>query len=379
MKQHILLFAILLSVIGQAQNVFEFSTSNEVIFKMYSETENKLRKNKDFSLTTPEEIARSYFFATSNQILSSLYLDKEKFAAKDEAHFKKVRNTDANDMYVQLLHKTTYGFQGNEMCYIMFIARVKGVNFPFPTLLDLIKIDGNWKIQRRANQQKISDCLMMFKPCVLSNLIEGESIDKDIKEIIAKTTSKETGLDFDKLFDELVLIQNNEKLSSKLTMSQNLDCSGIEHKTSVKGKNYTTNIYENVRINTFKEQDELLISKIKKNNDSIVLTSKLDLEYSKKQYQLVKYDRIEGNGESIKETVRLDNNIVPEGPAKELLILFENLDTKIFKDLSPTMNETPIMNSALYKESRGVYGVLNISKLYNLFRTNKDLFTNYIY
>lgn len=382
MKHNIFLIVLLFGIIGQAQNVLEYSYSKEVEFKVYSESENKLRKITDTSnlkFTSPEDIARNYFFATSNESLSTLYVDKEQFTPKDDSHFKNIINTPTEDMYVQLLHKTTYNLQGNEMCYIMFIARIEGINFPFPTLLSLTRIDNKWLIHNRANQQKISDCLMMFKPCVLSNLIEGNSQDDDINELLDKTKSTETGLDFSKLFDELVFIQNNEALSFKLTMSQNLDCANINYKETVKGQNYVTDIFKNISIKTFKEQDELLISKIRNNNDSIVLTSKLDLEYSKKNYELVKYNRIKTDGNLIKEKVRLDKNTNLETPVKELIFLFENLDTKIFTDLSPSMNTTPIMNTNLYKESRGVYEILNITKLYNLFQNKKELFSEYFY
>ena len=382
MKHNIFLIVLLFGIIGQAQNVLEYSYSKEVEFQVYSESENKLRKIKDTSnlkFASPEDIARNYFFATSNKSLSTLYVDKEHSTPKDVSHFKNIINTPTEDMYVQLLHKTTYNLQGIEMCYIMFIARIKGINFPFPTLLSLTRIDNKWLIHNRANQQKISDCLMMFKPCVLSNLIEGKSEDSDITKLINKTRSIEGGLDFDELFNQLVIIQNNKILSIKLTMSKNMDCVDISNKETVRGQNYVTDIFKNTGIKYFKEPDELLISKVRQNNDSIVLTSELVIDYSNKKYHLVKFNRIKANGDLSREVFRLDENVTSEKPVKELIFLFENLNSNIFSDLSPRLNETPIMKSTLYKESRGVYEVLNITKLYNLFISKNDLFSSYLY
>lgn len=381
MKYYVIVVVAFLSNILQAQNVLEYSTSSDIIFKVYSHDENKLRKDLDSTIiksVTPEEIARSYFFATSNESLSNLYMDKKQFTPKDEGHFNNIKNTKTEDMYIQLLHKTTYTIEEKQMCYVMFIAKIKDVNFPFPTLLSLIKKDDTWTIYKRANQQKLTDCLMMFKPCVLSNLTEGKSEDNDIKKIIEKTRSTEAGIDFNKLFDELVAVQNNEALSEKLTMSDNLECSWVDYKETVKGKSEITGILPNTSIKIFREQDEELISKIEKNNDSIVLTSKLDFEYSKKKYALLKYNRIRPNGTVIKEILRLDENLGLEKPAKELITLYENLKVEIFSDLTPSMNKSPLMESSLYQMTRGVYGVLNISKLNDLFENRREMFTEYI-
>lgn len=382
MKNIILIFLVLFWSKVEAQKVIEYNHSNEVEFKVYQENENIFKKITDestFKLTSPEATARGYFFATSNEILESLYFDKKLFRPKKDSHFRKIVETPEEDSYVQLLHKTTYNFQGNDMCYIMFIAKVKGIDFPFPTLLDLIKVGDNWLIQKKANQKKIRDCLMLFKPCVLSNLIEGNSLDNDVNYLLNKVNPKGEGLDFTKLYEELASIQKNEKLASKLTLSENLDCSTIGYKETVTGKNNVTSLFRNINISQIKKRDELLISQIKKNNDSIVLTSKLEFEYSNKKYKVVKYNIIQTSGEVIKEITRLDQNDSPEKPVKDLLFLFENLNTKIFRDLSPSMNTRPITKTNLYKESRGVYEILNITKLYNLFISRNELFANYIY
>lgn len=381
MKYIIIIVSLLFIKKIEAQAVLEYNINKDVEFKIYSGSENILKKVtnvSDFKSRTPEDVVRSYFFATSNNILSNLYFDKEQFTSKEESHFNNIKKTPSEDIYVQLLHKTNYNFLENQMCYIMFIAKIKGIDFPFPTLLSLTKKGENWLIYKRANQQKLTDCLMMFKPCVLSNLIEGKSDETDIKQLISKTESENGSLDFIKLFDELVGIQNNEMLSTKLTMSQNLDCSAINYKETVKGKNSITSIYENVSIEKIKEQDSLLISQIKKNNDSIVLTSKLKFEYADNTYISVKFDRIKVNGKVIKDFTRIDTHTKLEKPVEELIFIFQNFNISIFSDLTPSMNETPIMNSILYKETRGVYDVLNISKLYKLYQKNRGLFDSYL-
>ncbi|QLE01130.1 hypothetical protein HX109_05960 [Galbibacter sp. BG1] len=105
----------------RSQSVFEFNNSNNITFKIYSGDEYKLRKldnGSNIDLSSPEQMARNYFFATSNQMLSSLYLDKKEFEPQDESGFENVRNTPSEDMLLQLLHKMTYSFQGDERCYV---------------------------------------------------------------------------------------------------------------------------------------------------------------------------------------------------------------------------------------------------------------------
>lgn len=381
MKYLLSTLLILIGITIKAQNVFEFSIDSKLEFKVYSETENILHKisnSKDFKQDTPESLANSYFFATSNDILSNLYLDKGKYEMQDDSDFDIIKKTPSTDVYMQLLHKTNYEFEGNEMAYIMFIVRIKDVKFPFPTLLSLIKNGDKWFIDKRPNQQKLTDCLMMFKPCVLSNLVEGASSDNDIKDLISKTKTSQGNLDFSKLFDELVLIQENKSLSNKLTMSQNLDCKLIDFKNVVNGKNYLTGIFKNASIKLLEEQDESIIKQIKKGNDSIVLKSRLDFDFENKKHSVIKYNRVKTNGVIVKESIRLDKYEEIEGPAIEIKFLYENLNTTIFSDLMPSMNKTPIMDSELYKKTRGVYDILNITKMYDLFKFDKKLFEKYV-
>lgn len=380
MKKIIFFTILFLNTILHAQEVFEYNLIKDFKFKVYSEDENKfykISKKEEFTQNTPENVALSSFFAYSNDIASKLYLNKKKYAPRNDTDFDLIKKTEKENAYIKLLHKSNYKFGDKDMAYIMFIANVKDIPYSFPTVLSLIKKGSKWYLFQRPNQEKLTKSLMMLKPCVLSNLIEGVSSDNDINNLILKTKSNTGDLDFTKVFDELVLIQKNENLSSKLTMTQNSNCSGVNFKSNVNGKNIITGIFKNVTINEFKEQDQKLISKIRKNNDSIVLRNKLDLNFSDKKFAMIKYDIIRPDGSVVKENKRLDSNLI-EGPVKELFFLYEKLDPKIFDELSPRMTKKAIMDTKLYKKTRGVYDVLNISKLYSLFQEEKELFKKYL-
>lgn len=381
MKQYLLIIIVFITSILNAQNVFEYNLSSNVTFKVYSETEGKfykISKPKDFRQNTPEAVALSSFFAYSNEIALKLYFDKEKCPLREDSTFEGIKKTKTKDAYIELLHKTNYNFEGNEMAYIMFMAKVNDIPYRFPTVLSLTKKGDKWFLHQRPNQQKLTECLKMFKPCVLSNLISGNSKDSDIQKLIIKTKSKNGDIDFIKLFDELVLIQENKQLSTKLTMTQNLNCELIEFKNEVNSKVIFTSIYKNLSVKSFRKQDANIISLIKKGNDSIVLKSKLEIDYQNKKITLIKYNEIKQNGASTVKSVRLDNNQSEDQPIKDLLFLFEKLKTSIFSDLTPSLNEKSIVNTELYKKTRGVYEVLNISKLYSLFNSNPNLFEKYL-
>ncbi|MCV6629969.1 MAG: hypothetical protein OIF50_08935 [Flavobacteriaceae bacterium] len=380
MKKFLLLCVFLLmGKLCLAQNVLEYHIDTPIRFQAYKEQDKLYRPRTltDYKQNTPEAAAQSYFFAISNAILSKLYFDQSNYTEKEDSDFVAIKKTPINDAYIQILHKTSYTFSGKSMAYIMFIARVKGINYYFPTLLSLIKKEGKWYIHKRPNQKKLNDCLMMFKPCVMSCLVEGKSPDKDVELLIRKTKSKSNTLDFVRLFDELVAIQNNESLSTKLTMTENLDCKEIDSKQEVTGNAIFTGLYKDVNFKMFDKPNDKWLSKVDKGQDSIVLTSKLSFHYANKEYSALKFKRIQPNGKIAMDYLRLDNNQI-EKQAEELLILYEQLSTKIFSDLSPSMVKKNIMNSDLYKRSRGVYEVLNISKLFQLFQENKAMFKVYM-
>ncbi|MFL0129714.1 hypothetical protein, partial [Tenacibaculum maritimum] len=110
----------------------------------------------------------------------------------------------------------------------------------------------------------------------------------------------------------------------------------------------------------------------------IVLKSKLDFEYSKKNYSFVKFNRVKTNGNIVKDIIRLDKNNIVDKPSEELIFFYEKMKIQIFSDLTPSMKRTSIMDSELYKKSRGVYDVLNISKLFTLYKKRKELFKKYL-
>ncbi len=371
-----------LSFLCYSQNVFEYSSSSKLSFKVYDEDEGryyKISKDKDFKQDSPEDVALSSFFAYSNDIASKLYLKKENYFSRDKEDFEGIKKTKDSDAYIQLLHKTQYRLDGNDLCYIMFIAKIKGTDFPFPTLLSLIKKSSKWYIYNRPNQEKLTKSLKILKPCVLSNIIEGASTDKDINSLISKTKSNFSGIDFSKLFDELaVLKSNNRTLFNKLTMSQNANCNIFDYKKNVASNNTITAVLKNVSIQKIRKQDSELVAKIKQSNDSIVLTNKLEFEYSGGKYYVVKYNEIGINGDIVKKNYKSFNKQF-ESPLKELVFMYESLVPKVFKDLSPSLREKPFQKEVLYKNTRGVYGVLNISKMYDMFINNKILFKDYIY
>ena len=377
MKRLILFISLIITTNFNAQNVFEYNIETDVSFKVFPEQDGKfykISKAKDFKQNTPEEVATSKFFAYSNEIASNLYFDKSKFRPLKEENLNRIKKIKPKDAYIQILHKMNYQFQGDEMAYIMYIGKIKDIPFPFPTVLSLIKKDNKWFIYQRPNQQKFTDCFMLYKSCVLSNIIEGKSDDKDVNNVIINTKSKNGSLDVSKLFDELIKIQKNEKLNNKLTIAQNLDCNFIPYKNQTNGKISLTGIYKNLKINNFYKQDKDIISLIKRsNNENIVLISQLEFDYSGKNYKIIKYKK--GN---IFKTVRLDKNDDLEEPVKNLIFLYKNLKTSIFKDLTPSLSVKPITKSELYKKTRGTYNILNISKLYNLYQSDKSLFSEYI-
>jgi hypothetical protein len=74
----------------------------------------------------------------------------------------------------------------------------------------------------------------------------------------------------------------------------------------------------------------------------------------------------------------LDNNDTEYKPVTDFISLFEKLDSKIFYDLSPKMGDSKQKENVLFSQTRGQYGVLNISKLYDLYLSNSKYFSTYI-
>lgn len=371
-----------------SQEVFEYNNEFNVTFKVYSDLNNrlsKLIKESDFSLRTPEKVAQAYFFAFDSLWFRKLYLDKKDVLKRNESHYKNIAKTKSKDIYIKLLHRMDYEIQGKKRCYIMFIVRIKDISFPFPTLLSLININNEWLIDSRANQYSLRKCLMLFKPCVLSSLIERKSSNKIIKELIDKTNTTNNYLDFIKLFDELVKITNDDKLSEELTLAKDDKCN-IDYKKEVKARVNFTGVFEKIDVKKYDKDEQgdnrNLISLVKKNNDSIFLNEKMDITYNDKVFSVLKYDTF---NKDVKKSLssRIDrNNIKDYKPVKDLIFLYENLDTKIFNDLTPSIDKEKNKRQekeVLYRKTRGVYNILNITKLYELFLEDKSLFDNYMY
>lgn len=102
MKHLLSILLIIVAFTAQAQNVFEYSINSKIEFKVYSETENILHKitnPKKFKQDTPESLVNSFFFATSNDVLSSLYLDKEKYQLQDDSEFDIIKKTPASPSF----------------------------------------------------------------------------------------------------------------------------------------------------------------------------------------------------------------------------------------------------------------------------------------
>ena len=63
---------------------------------------------------------------------------------------------------------------------------------------------------------------------------------------------------------------------------------------------------------------------------------------------------------------------------ESIIFLFENLNPKIFNDLSPAINTSKSQKQeVLYKNTRGNLDLLNISKLFELYKKDKRLFVKY--
>lgn len=362
----------------------EFNDVYDVSFKVYNQHNNvlrKLEKTSDFSQKTPEQVAQAYFFAFDNTWLEKLFLEKENAIKREEEHYQNIKKIKSKDVYIQLLQKMNYVYQGQEMCYIGYIPYIEGEPFPFPMLLSLKKTNNQWFIKDRSNQFKLLECLSTFKPCVLSAIMEGNSLNNEINNIIATIKNKDGIPDFINLYDELQKIGNDKEKTDRLTLSKDIFCENILYKEEINAKVAFTGVFESVSMKKYTKSDQEevqnLISLIKKENDSVFINEKIDIKHNNTVFSLFKYTLYEGV-KTKKGVYRISKN-KPENVVNELIFLYENLDSVIFNDLTPSINGSKFENTLLYKNTRGVYDVLNISKLYDLYVTDKYLFKNYIY
>lgn len=389
MKKYLALLIILFATTGNAQDlVLEYSGDNVVDFHIYNTADNFKYKIDDITKvdrSTVEGLAQSYFFAANNDWLKSNYLEEESFSPNADKHFNNIKKLNKEKNKVIFLHKFSYKLEGFEMCYIDFIADLEGIDFKFPTLLSCIKKDNKWYIYNLANQQKIIDILWTFRSCRILQLINGKKTNNPLmNNVIQKTLSTNNFLDINKLYDETSTWRFDDENQRFFTMTDNNNCDDATILDVSKKVNFTS-VFKSATISTFDKDDQTkninIISNLKKNpTDSIYLKAKFDIDYGSHNYSIIKYNLINSTGKSIIKTQLLDSSLdVSSKQISEVIFLFENLNSQIFKDLSPVMNATESQKQDfLYKNTRGNSDELNTSKLFELYKKNKPLFAKYI-
>lgn len=389
MKKYVTLLIILFFTTGNGQNlVLEYSGDNAVDFHIYNSTDNFKYKIDDITKvdrSTVEGLVQSYFFAANNDWLKNNYLEEKSFSPNEEKHFSTLKKLNKEKSKVVFLHKLSYKLEGFEMCYINFIADLDGIDFKFPTLLSCIKKDNKWYIYNLANQQKITDILWTFRSCRILQLINGQKTNNPLmNNLIQKTLSTNNFLDINKLYDQTQTWSFDDVNQRFFTMTDNNNCDDNTVLDVSKNINFTS-VFKSAKINTFDKDDQAknisIISNIKKNpTDSIYLKAKFDIDYNGQNYSVIKYNLINSTGKSTIKTQLLDSTLdVSSKQISEVIFLFENLNLQIFGDLSPSMNAPESQKQdILYKNTRGNLDVLNISKLYDLYKNDKTLFAKYL-
>jgi hypothetical protein len=370
--------------------VLEYNNDYAINFKIYKSNENILKKTSNFldiSKSTPEGLAQSYFFATNDDWNKSNYLDPKDYQQKNQKNYDAIKKLNKDKNFIKILHKFSFIHEGNEMCYIMFIAELEGIDFKFPTCLTCIKKENKWYISSFTNQYKIEEIMLTFKSFRLLQLINGEKTNNaKMDDLIKKTRTKESFLDIDKLYTET---NTWEYLGSEQKYFTNMvdnECDDVNnYELSNKKVNFTT-IFKSANVKNYEKSDQNklldLRTKIKSdnNNDSIYINSKLDFEYANKKYSVIKYKQINSVNKSILKIKVQDNSLdITIKPVYELIYVFENLNSQIFNDLSSSLSMTEDQKSEfLYKNTRGNFDSLNISKLYDLLKKDKSFFSKYL-
>lgn len=353
-------------------NFIEFDNSNNIL--------NKITNEKDFNMLTPENVVQYYYFAKDNNMLKNLYLNSESAVLRDEKHYAAIEKTKYENVKIILLHKMTFKVHEDEMCYIMFIVKIKDVDFTFPTLLTLKKVDEKWRIHRLSNQNYMTEPLFWFKSCVLLKLIDGNRTNYEEFNHLLLETKTNNYLDFEKLNDKFFKEWNNsDEKSIKYTLAKDNNCPFKDVQPQASNKIVFNLIYKNVEITDYEqkfiEQDKNLIRLLKIDNDSIVLKGKIKIGINN-PILLIKYTKISINGGEKLVLKRLDNTKIEDNPTLDLLFLFERLKTSIFKDLSPKLNGNE-SKTELYIKTRGNYNILNITKLKDIFDNKNELLIKY--
>ncbi|MEG1589266.1 hypothetical protein [Chryseobacterium sp.] len=362
---------------------FEYTKELNVNFSIYDETnniKNKIISEEEFNLSTPENVAQAFFFASSNKFLEKIYFNSEIVTTRDDAHYETLRNTKSEDIRLILLDKVTYNINDSEMCYIMFIVKIKNIDFVFPTLLSLIKQDDKWLIYNLPNQQDIRDCLFWFKPCVMMSLINGINTNDDNLNKLISETKTNNFLDFYKLNQQLIKWDSKNENSIKFTMAKDAICPYNSSTKNVKNKIIFNGIYKDVKILSFENNKQKnyfdILKQVDNGKDSIVLTEMLEIG-DVNPIQSIKYYKISNNGDKKIAIKRINNKKNIDDYILDFLYLFEHLNHKIFEDLSPKINDEN-SKTKIYEETRGKYNLLNITKLKKLFDSNISLFKKYL-
>ena len=388
-----IIYSILLTLITVnlfSQNiVLEYTNDFNVDFKIYEVTNNS--KNKISSIlktdcSTPEGLAQSFFFANNDEWLKSTYLEHSNFSPMESKHYQTIKKMVDNKNKIIFLHKFSFNVDGSEMCYINFIAELEGIDFKFPILLSCIKKDNKWYIFNLSNQEKIRDILWNFRSCRIMQLINGQNTKNTLmNNLIKKTKNYNNFLDINKLYDESLTWTLDDDYQRFFTMTDNNNCDDITSFSLSKKVNLTS-IFKSITIKNFEKNDQKkntnIIEELKRSSgkDSIYLKAKIEVDYDGKNYSIVKYNLINETGKSTSTIKILDSTLdILSKPISELIFLFKNLKPEIFFDLTPSINALEMQKKdSLFKNSRGNFDITNSSKLYELYKSNKSLFSKYL-
>lgn len=202
-----LFFFISFSQIFSQTFVFEHNDNYDIDFKIYTLDKNKKYKVDDYSAidrSSPEGLAQSYFFALNDDWNRSNYLENENVIPKKTSHYEQMKKLNPKNNHIKLFHKLTYNYAGNEMCYVMFIADLEGVDFNFPTTLSCIKKDNKWYIYNLSNQYKLNEIMLTFKSFRFLQLIDGKNTKfPKTNDLIKITRNKDNVLDINNLYERM--------------------------------------------------------------------------------------------------------------------------------------------------------------------------------
>lgn len=389
-KKIYFLITIFTFCISYSQNtILEFSNNFDVEYKIYKSEECILKKVSSFSdstKSTPEGLAQSYFFCSNDDWNKSNYFNPNDYQSKKQSNYDAIKKLKNDKNWIKLLHKFSFKLNGNEICLIMFIAELDGIDFKFPTTITCIKINNNWYINNLTNQYKLNELLMTFKSFRMLQLIDGQkTINPIMNELINKTRTFDSFLDIEKLY---TITNSWEYLGGEqkyFTNIKNNDCDNNNFFYTSKKVNFTS-IFKSIKIKIFDKNDQKkngnIIGELKQNveKDSIYLKAKIDVDYNGKNYSIVKYNLVNLTGKFTSKIKILDSTLESSSkPISELIFLFKNLKTEIFFDLTPSNNDLEAQKKdSLFKKTRGNFDITNTSKLYELYKSNKSLFSKYL-